>query len=148
MSEYGLLVLDTIFGGIGAVADLAIVALMIREARKPSGARQYWPWLAAMALVAVTVTGPTLLAYHLNTSPSLAASSSTPTLAPVMFGWLPIAFISVASLGIGGLLGYNVSRWRRIPVQPQSKPKSVTPRTAPSVEPPPPDTADEAAQIK
>jgi hypothetical protein len=81
MSDHWLLVLDTIFGGCGAFADLAIVALMIREAWKPVEKRRYWPWLTAMALVTVAMMGPSLLAYRLsNGSPAgLPRAPSAPS---------------------------------------------------------------------
>jgi hypothetical protein len=75
MSEYTLLVLGTIFGGINAVGATVTIALMWREAHPPSapaGARRtspaaknnYWPWLPVV-LIALAALPPAYLAYRL-----------------------------------------------------------------------------------
>jgi hypothetical protein len=82
MSEYALAVAGTIFGAIGALADITIVVLMIRE--KPttiSGQRRYWPWLLALTLTTVASVAPGYFIYRLTNSPTNAelTSSSVPT---------------------------------------------------------------------
>jgi hypothetical protein len=62
-SENALPILDTIFGGVGCVTNLAIVAMMFRERRKPLHERQWWPWITAMALIAVTAFLPGISTY-------------------------------------------------------------------------------------
>jgi hypothetical protein len=116
MSDYWLLVLDTVFGGFGAFADLVIVALMIREARKPVENRRYGPWLAAMALVTVAMIGPSLLAYRLSSNggssapvgarlggaagvEAVAGQVAPPKAAPM--GANPIAAVFVKNQSIG-----------------------------------------------
>jgi hypothetical protein len=67
MSEYALAVAGTIFGAIGALADITIVVLMIRE--KPttiSGQRRYWPWLLALTLTTVASVAPGYFIYRLT----------------------------------------------------------------------------------
>jgi hypothetical protein len=65
VSEHWLLILDTIFGGVGALADIGIVILMVREMSKPASDRRIWPWLIAMALIAVPSLPTGYLAYKL-----------------------------------------------------------------------------------
>lgn len=51
---------------MGALADIVIVALMIREAFRPIATRRYWPWLVAMALVTIAMSAPIMLAMRLS----------------------------------------------------------------------------------
>lgn len=87
MSEYSLLVINTISAAIGAIAGIAMAIGMIREARKPAENRHYWPWLVAMALVAVIVSAPLLFAFWIigydSRSVAQLASTSQQTSATV-----------------------------------------------------------------
>jgi hypothetical protein len=66
MSEYALLVLGTIFGGITALGAIATVVLMWRDVYyRPAAQRKYWPWVIAAVLITVASVPPGYLAYRL-----------------------------------------------------------------------------------
>jgi hypothetical protein len=85
MSEYALTVAGTLFGAIGALADITIVVLMIQE--KPttiSEQQRYSPWILALALTTVASVAPAYFIYRLtNTSANAeqvtAVASTVPT---------------------------------------------------------------------
>lgn len=64
-SEYTLQILDTIFGGLGFIAEVLIVVLMVREAGKPRSERQWWPFVVALLCLAATAAFPGYSTYRL-----------------------------------------------------------------------------------
>jgi plasmid maintenance system antidote protein VapI len=75
MSDHALSIFGAISGGIGALADIAIVMLMIMDRPKTIGGRRYWPWLIALTLTTIATVAPAYFIYRLVGKPEVVTQS-------------------------------------------------------------------------